>query len=120
MLVRDTPEFFYFYLGLMRIGAIPVALNYRLTSSDIAFIIKNERISNLFILEDCFKEIFLEAIKLSNSEIDSIVFDPDEESPSRFVDLVMDADETLEVLVPSLEDEAFGCIHLAPPGNQKE
>ena len=94
MLVRDIPEFFYFYLGLMRIGAIPVALNYRLTPADIAFIIKNSE-SNLFVLEDCFKEIFLDSIKISNSKIDSIIFDPDEESPSRFSDFVMDADETL-------------------------
>ncbi len=118
MLVRDKPEFFYFYLGLMRIGAIPVALNYRLTSADIAFIIKNSE-SNLFILEDCFKEIFLEAIKLSNSKIDSIIFDPDEESPSRFGDLVMDADETLEVLVPSLEDEAFWMYSSGTTGKPK-
>jgi benzoate-CoA ligase len=39
MIVRDTPAFFYAYLGLIKIGAVPVALNLRLTETDLAYVL---------------------------------------------------------------------------------
>ena len=51
--------------------------------------------------------------------MNSIVFDQDEESPSKFGDLVMDADDTLKVLVPSPEDEAFWMYSSGTTGKPK-
>ncbi len=39
LLVDDSPEFFFVYLGAMKIGAVPVALNLRLTREDLVYFI---------------------------------------------------------------------------------
>ena len=37
LMMRDTPAFFFVYLGLMKIGAVPIAINLRLSANDIAY-----------------------------------------------------------------------------------
>ena len=66
MMVRDTPNFFYIYLGLLKIGAIPIGLNTRLAPNDIAYIIDDSG-SKLFILE--FNSKFRFAIILNSFSI---------------------------------------------------
>ncbi len=39
LLVDDSPEFFFAYLGAMKIGAVPVALNLRTSAGELGFII---------------------------------------------------------------------------------
>ena len=39
MMVVDQPVFFYAYFGLMKIGAVPCALNLRLSPADLAYTI---------------------------------------------------------------------------------
>ena len=41
LLIDDRPEMFYAYLGAMKIGAVPVALNLRVSISELAFIISD-------------------------------------------------------------------------------
>ncbi len=49
MIVRDTPAFFYSYLGLIKTGAVPVALNLRLTEGDLAYVINDSQCRFLLI-----------------------------------------------------------------------
>jgi benzoate-CoA ligase len=39
LLVDDCPEFFFAYLGAMKIGAVPVALNLRSSAAELGFVI---------------------------------------------------------------------------------
>lgn len=41
MLVDDQPAFFYAYLGAMKVGAVPVALNLRSAPADLLYAIKH-------------------------------------------------------------------------------
>ncbi|MDH3594564.1 MAG: benzoate-CoA ligase family protein [Rhodospirillales bacterium] len=41
LLVDDSPEFFLAYLGAMKIGAVPVALNLRTSAGELGFIIED-------------------------------------------------------------------------------
>jgi benzoate-CoA ligase family protein len=41
MVVHDQPAFFYAYLGAMKIGAVPVALNLRASADDLLFAIQD-------------------------------------------------------------------------------
>lgn len=41
MVVDDRPEFFFVYLGAMKIGAVPVALSLRLSASELRFVIED-------------------------------------------------------------------------------
>jgi len=60
LLVTDRPEFFYIYLGLLKIGAVPVALNLRLSAADIAFTIEDSACTG-FVLEAQFAAQYAEA-----------------------------------------------------------
>ncbi|MBT5938571.1 MAG: benzoate-CoA ligase family protein [Rhodospirillaceae bacterium] len=59
MMVRDTPEFFYCYLGLMKIGAVPIAVNLRLSAADVAYTL-NDSEAKAFILDNMFIDGFQE------------------------------------------------------------
>jgi benzoate-CoA ligase len=41
LLVDDSPEFFFAYLGAMKIGAVPVALNLRSSAAELGFVIED-------------------------------------------------------------------------------
>jgi len=41
MIADDTPEFFYAYLGAMKIGAVSVAVNLRVSAEDLKFMIED-------------------------------------------------------------------------------
>jgi benzoate-CoA ligase len=41
LLVDDSPEFFFAYLGAMKIGAVPVALNLRSSAAELGFMIED-------------------------------------------------------------------------------
>ena len=65
LMVRDTPEFFYVYLGLMKIGAVPIAINLRLNPSDIAYTM-NDSQAKAIILDD----VFLSAYQSISEDVD--------------------------------------------------
>ena len=67
LMVRDTPAFFYVYLGLMMIGAVPIAINLRLSNADVAYTMNDSQakaivLDNVFLkdYQDVAKEITLE------------------------------------------------------------
>ena len=67
LMVRDTPAFFYVYLGLMMIGAVPIAINLRLSNTDVAYTMNDSQakaivLDNVFLkdYQDVAKEITLE------------------------------------------------------------
>jgi benzoate-CoA ligase len=41
LLLDDSPEFFFAYLGTMKIGAVPVALNLRTSAAELGFVIED-------------------------------------------------------------------------------
>jgi len=41
LLADDGPEFFYVYLGAMKIGAVPVAINLRASAQELAFMVED-------------------------------------------------------------------------------
>jgi benzoate-CoA ligase len=59
LMVRDTPEFLYVYLGLMKIGAVPIAINLRLNLADISYTM-NDSQAKVIILDNVFLTNYLE------------------------------------------------------------
>ena len=57
LMVRDTPEFFYIYLGLMKIGAVPIAINLRLKATDIAYTMNDSK-AKAIILDGVFLDAY--------------------------------------------------------------
>ena len=66
MMVRDTPAFVYVYLGLLKIGAVPVGLSTRLAPQDTAYTIDDSE-SGFFVLDAIFQDHFEEALTLTRN-----------------------------------------------------
>jgi len=67
MMVRDTPDFVYAYLGLLKIGAVPVGLSTRLAPQDTAYTIEDSE-SGVFVLDDYFRDHYEEALTLTKKQ----------------------------------------------------
>ena len=57
LLVHDRPEWFYAYLGAMKIGAVPVALNLRCSADELAFVIEDSG-CRVLVLDAAFLELY--------------------------------------------------------------
>lgn len=66
MLVEDRPEFFFSYLGAMKIGAVPVALNLRISASELSLVIIDSGCS-LIIVDPEFIDITTNSIPQSET-----------------------------------------------------
>ena len=97
MMVRDTPEFFYIYLGLLKIGAVPVGLSTRLAAQDLAYIIEDSE-SVLFILDHCFSELYADGLALVTNAPTTIFTDMEIDGALYFQTLVLEAMEELQAV----------------------
>jgi benzoate-CoA ligase family protein len=61
LLLKDSPDLVAAYLGVMRIGAVTVALSTRSTASDLAFAIKDSA-CRAILLDDEFLPVYEQAI----------------------------------------------------------
>ena len=62
LIVDDRTEFFYAYLGAMKIGAVPIALNLRASAKDIAYIVKDSG-AHLIVVDPEFLHLVQEALE---------------------------------------------------------
>lgn len=74
MMVRDTPEFLYAYLGLLKIGAVPVGLSTRMSSDDLAFTV-DDSACKILILDEMFVELWDQAVDTVESQPQIIMSD---------------------------------------------
>ncbi len=72
LLMHDHCEFVSVYLGAMKAGLVPVALNVRLSAADLRFIIKDSD-AGLVVLDDVFLPLFEEACAVSGTRPPVIV-----------------------------------------------
>ena len=61
IMADDRPELFFAYLGAIKLGAVPVALNLRFSASNLAFIIEDSD-CKLFLAEKQFADIVRQGI----------------------------------------------------------
>jgi len=77
LLADDGPEFYYVYLGAMKIGAVPVAINLRASAQELAFMVADSA-CKLPVADSQFLETVERARKLSGSFPPVVVTDPAE------------------------------------------
>lgn len=61
LLVDDRPEFFYAYIGAQKIGAVPIALNLRITAKELTYIIEDCG-AKLLVVDPEFLSLAKEAV----------------------------------------------------------
>jgi benzoate-CoA ligase family protein len=57
MLLRDHPSFYYAFLGAVRIGAIPIPVNYFLRAADYAYMLTDSQAKAVFACKEAMAEI---------------------------------------------------------------
>jgi len=62
LIIADCPQFYYAYLGAMKIGAVPVALNLRLSQHELSHIIQ-DCAPKLIIIDADYGDLVSSAIK---------------------------------------------------------
>ncbi|MCX8011769.1 MAG: long-chain fatty acid--CoA ligase, partial [Desulfobacterota bacterium] len=66
ILFPNIPEFVIVYLGIVRLGAITVPLDFRFKGDELFSVLQDAEVKVLFTLSDKFKEIELELNKISD------------------------------------------------------
>jgi benzoate-CoA ligase family protein len=94
MMVRDTPAFIYVYLGLLKIGAVPVGLNLRLSPGDVAYTIDDSD-CRAFVLDGMFLDLWWEGAPQAINTPQVIVTDTEEEGLLHLPSLMADASTNL-------------------------
>lgn len=64
LLLKDSPDFVAAFLGIMRIGAVPVPVSTRLTAEDLAFVLMDSGAKGL-IVDDDFLQQYRRAIEIN-------------------------------------------------------
>lgn len=82
----DRPEFFFAYLGALKIGAVPVALNLRLTAADLAYIV-DDSAAKLLLADRDFLALGRAALAVSEAAPRLVVLDGSDDAARPIDDL---------------------------------
>lgn len=74
LLVDDRTEFFYAYFGAMKIGAVPVALNLRISSKEFAYIVKDSE-AKLIVVDPEFLPLVQQAVAAAGLTVPILLTD---------------------------------------------
>jgi len=118
MLVRDTPNFFYIYLGLLKIGAVPIGLNTRLAPKDLAYIIDDSK-SEYFVLDQCYSGLFEKSVYLAKSKPIPIFTDVVVDGHLYFQSLLSDASDVLQTIELQQDSPAIWMYSSGTTGKPK-
>jgi benzoate-CoA ligase len=106
MVLSDTPELVFAYLGAMKIGAVAVAVNVRASSADLLHMLRDSRATVLLI-----EGRFLPAYEAIRAQVGHphrvVVHDAEEGEASELGRLIADAPAALQPVMMTPDDMAF-------------
>jgi acyl-coenzyme A synthetase/AMP-(fatty) acid ligase len=118
LILPDCPEFFYCYLGAMKIGAIPIPVNTLASSHDFEYFLNDSRAKVLVVSPSLLPKI--EAIKSELKHLKQIiVVGVASVGAVSYDELVAHASETLEAAETSKDDMAFWMYTSGTTGQPK-
>jgi len=118
LMVRDCPEFFYVYLGLMKIGAVPIAVNLRLSADDLAYTL-NDSEAKAFVVDDMFVATYREISDQVNARPIEIMTDVEHADFLYLPKIMEPADKELVAADSKLEDPALWMYSSGTTGKPK-
>ena len=106
MVLPDSPEFFYCFLGAMKIGAVPIAVNTLALPKDYAYFLNDSRAKILVVQESLLPKI--EEVKKDLKYLKQIVVAGNAPAGyASFENLIEKASDVLEPAPTSKDDVAF-------------
>jgi len=92
LLLKDSPDFVAAHLGIMRIGAVAVALSTRASAHDLAFAIKDSA-AKVLLIDDEFLPLYAQALALTDRKPEFVaVRGRPAEGMSSIAELIAEAD----------------------------
>lgn len=118
IMADDRPEFFYAYLGAMKIGAVPVALNLRLSVENLAYIITDSGCT-LMLADARFADICQQAMAGLDTPPTLSTLDGPCENLSLFRDQMAGQSDTLKEHLLNPDDMALWMYTSGTTGEPK-
>jgi benzoate-CoA ligase family protein len=107
LVLYDSPEAMASFFGCIKIGAVPIPLNYMYTSDDYRFLLNNSRARTMIAHEDFIEEIEGWKEKLLYLQNTIIVGKKTKSNHISFHDIVDRCSDQLKVAYTTFEDAAF-------------
>jgi crotonobetaine/carnitine-CoA ligase len=111
IMLPNSPEFLYVWMGLSKIGAVEVPININFTEPEVKYILQHSEASGIVIHQDYYS--ILERIKKDElPNLKNVVFHGSETSPPGtipFMNLLEEKSEPLKV--PIFDDDPAVCIY---------
>ncbi|MCB2101029.1 MAG: benzoate-CoA ligase family protein [Rhodobacterales bacterium] len=106
ILVQDRPDFFIVYIGLMKAGAVPVALNLRASAKDIAHMIADSA-CRLLIVDRLFLDLVDQAGALLGGLPPLLLCDGPQEGHQDLATVMAGRSDTFDPVPRGPDDMAF-------------
>ena len=107
LVLYDSPEAVASFYGAIKIGAIPVPINYMYTTDDYRYLLNNSRANTLIVDEDFLEEVEGWKDKFLYLENTIVVGKKTRGYHIPFHDIVDRCSDTLKAAYTTVEDEAF-------------
>ena len=107
LVMKDTPEAVACFYGAIKIGAIPILVNYMYTSDDFRYLLNDSRARTLIADEEFIETIEQWQEKHHYLKTTVIVGKPRQASHISFYDIVNRCSDKLEVAHTTIDDAAF-------------
>jgi benzoate-CoA ligase len=119
LLLKDSPDFVASYLGIMRGGAVPVALSTRSTAKDLAFVIADSG-AKIVLIDDEFLLLYQQAIALTEHRPTLVAVRGEPEGDMRAIDdLLADAAIDFQSVPVAAHEMAFWLYTSGTTGTPK-
>lgn len=118
LMIKDSPNFLYVHLGTMKIGAVAIALNLRLSGGDLKYTIEDSEAS-ILVIDEMFLPVYEEIASSLSHPVKVIVADKKMSGYDHLADLIEGASDELEAAATSPDDPAFWCYSSGTTGTPK-
>ncbi len=118
LMISDRPAFIYTYLGIMKAGGVPVAINMRSAPDDLAFKIADSD-SRLLLTETQFLQVYLSSLEKIEKTPQVIMVDGEAENCHPIETFMEGARETFEPVHMKPDDMAFWVYSSGTTGQPK-
>ncbi|MCX8023055.1 MAG: benzoate-CoA ligase family protein [Syntrophorhabdaceae bacterium] len=107
LVMNDSPEAVASFFGAIKIGAIPIPINYMYTADDFRYLLNNSR-ANTVILHEAYKdELYRWKDKFLYLKNNIVVYPESKNGHISFWDLVNGCSDELDVAYTTVDDMAF-------------
>ncbi|WP_300464145.1 benzoate-CoA ligase family protein [Desulfobacula sp.] len=117
LLLHDSPTFFSTFLGVMKVGAVPVPINVMATSEDLAYFINDSKAAFVVVEQELLNK--LEPILEDCPELQKVVVKGSTAGHTSFEEMIQIASSKLSVYPTKQNDQSYWLYTSGTTGQPK-